>query len=124
MEGSTGRSTSGFSSSDSNSSWVLTEPQESLLTGTVGVTGMSIDGMPFLNANGCGKSGGKPFLATGFAAGKTSVVMTTGSGETHEVRETSSGVVIVSLAPTKLGVKPSLSLAPLKLGVTEWYPRE
>ena len=61
------------------------------MTGIVGVVGMSTGGMTFLNANGWGKSGGKPFLAAGFAAGKSPGGMTTGSGEIHEVSETSSG---------------------------------
>ena len=91
VDGSTAGSTSRSSISDSNSSCVLTEPKESLLTGIVGVVGMSTGGMTFLNANGWGKSGGKPFLAAGFAAGKSPGGMTTGSGETHEVSETSSG---------------------------------
>ena len=91
MDGSTAGSTSRSFISASNSSCVLSEPKESLLTGIVGVVGMSTGGMTFLNANGWGKSGGKPFLAAGFAAGKSPGGMTTGSGETHEVSETSSG---------------------------------
>ena len=91
MDGSNGGSTSLSSISASNSSCVLTEPKESLLTGTVGVTGIFTGGTTLLNVNGCRKFGGKPFVAAGFAAGKSSAGMTTGSGETQEVSETSSG---------------------------------